>query len=311
MALPLAGKENLVFLRVGDTSTHREWIGDPATRPYDVWLDAYTDLGATAWADDPAYVTDGRGTTKFARAQALVPELTRYEAVWFPDDDISVDPAGVERLFATFHSHGLWLAQPSLADGSYVSHEITRWNGSFEVRYTNFVEAMCPLFSREALVRCAPSFTECVSAYGIDLAWGGILGDPRDRRRKGRLEAAGRVRSGRGSRTGGRKVRTPRLVRLSRVRRDPARAGKGRAARDPGGAPLSREDGRGRLAVGTLPAPVLVAHAEERLARPVTGAGAVDARRSHASRDLGGKGVWTGRRGTGYSVGSRTPRGTR
>ena len=181
MALPLAGKENLVFLRVGDTSTHREWIGDPATRPYDVWLDAYTDLGATAWADDPAYVTDGRGTTKFARAQALVPELTRYEAVWFPDDDISVDPAGVERLFATFHGHGMWLAQPSLADGSFVSHEITRWNGSFEVRYTNFVEAMCPLFSREALVRCAPSFTECVSAYGIDLAWGRILGDPRDR----------------------------------------------------------------------------------------------------------------------------------
>jgi hypothetical protein len=73
------------------------------------------------------------------------------------------------------------LAQPSLADGSYVAHEITRWNGSFEVRFTNFVEAMCPLFSREALRRCAPSFTKVYTAFGLDMVWARILGDPRDR----------------------------------------------------------------------------------------------------------------------------------
>ncbi len=188
MAAPLTGKKNLVFLRVGDTSTHREWIGDPATRSYDVWLDYYGEGDSSKWAGDQAHLTDGPGTTKYARARALLPELSRYEAVWFPDDDISVDAAGVERLFETFHSLDMLLAQPSLADGSYVSHEITRWNGSFVVRYTNFVEAMCPLFSRASLEACAPSFTQSISAYGIDMVWARMLGDPRDR--VGMIDAA-------------------------------------------------------------------------------------------------------------------------
>ena len=193
MTAPLTAKRNLVFLRVGDTSTHRGWIGDPATRSYDVWLDYYGEGDSARWAGDAAHLTDGPNTVKFARVVALLDALTRYEAIWLPDDDIVVDAAGVERLFATFRGRGLLLAQPSLADGSYVAHEITRWNGSFEVRFTNFVEAMCPLFSREALRTCAPSFTEAVSAYGLDMIWARMLGDPRDR--IGMIDAAPVVHS--------------------------------------------------------------------------------------------------------------------
>jgi len=53
---------NLVFCRVGERSLHGGWIGQPATRGYDVWLDCYCDPGA--WVGAPAKVTDGRGTTK-------------------------------------------------------------------------------------------------------------------------------------------------------------------------------------------------------------------------------------------------------
>jgi hypothetical protein len=181
MTVPLTDKRNLVFLRVGDTSTHDTWIGDPATRSYDVWLDYYGDGSSAQWAGALAHLTDGPNSTKFGRIVALLPELTRYDAIWFPDDDIKADPATLERLFDTFRRRRMLLAQPSLADGSYVSHEITRWNGSFEVRFTNFVEAMCPLFSREGLLTCAPSFTEVVSACGLDMVWPVILGGPRDR----------------------------------------------------------------------------------------------------------------------------------
>lgn len=181
MTAPLQGKRHLVFLRVGDTSTHREWMGEPASRSYDVWLDYYGEGDARRWADDPVHLTDGPGTTKYGRILALLDALTRYDAIWFPDDDIRTDPAGVERLFATFARRRLLLAQPSLADGSYVAHEITRWNGSFEVRFTNFVEGMCPLFAPEALRTCAPSFPESPSAYGLDMVWPTMLGDPRDR----------------------------------------------------------------------------------------------------------------------------------
>jgi len=193
MTAPLAGKRYLAFSRVGDTSTHREWMGDPATRSYDVWLDYYGEEDYRRWADDPVHLTDGPGTVKFARVSALGDVIGRYDAVWLPDDDLKVDAAGVERLFETFTRRNLLLAQPSLADPSYVSHEITRWNGSFEVRYTNFVEAMCPLFSREALRACVPSFTESLSAYGLDMIWEKILGSPRDR--IGMIDAAPVVHS--------------------------------------------------------------------------------------------------------------------
>jgi hypothetical protein len=181
MTAPLTGKRYLAFLRVGDTSTHREWMGDPATRSYDVWLDYYGEGDYRQWAGDPVHLTDGPNTTKFARIIALLDQLTRYEAIWFPDDDIKVDPAGLEAIFATFTRHRMFLAQPSLADGSYVAHEITRWNGSFEVRFTNFVEAMCPLFAPEALRTCVPSFLQAVSAFGLDMVWPTMLGSPRDR----------------------------------------------------------------------------------------------------------------------------------
>ena len=152
MTAPLTDKKDLVFLRVGDTSTHRDWIrrpGDPLLRRVARLLRRLR--RPVAVAGDAAHLTDGPNTNKFGRIVALLPELTRYEAIWFPDDDIRCDPAGVERLFDVFRRRNMLLAQPSLADGSYVAHEITRWNGSVEVRFTNFVEAMCPLFSRDAL----------------------------------------------------------------------------------------------------------------------------------------------------------------
>jgi hypothetical protein len=181
MPAPLTEKRNLVFLRVGDTSTHRDWVGDPAVRSYDVWLDYYGDGSSAQWRDDPVHLTDGPNSTKFTKIVELLPEITRYDAIWFPDDDIKAAPETLERMFEIFRRRRMLLAQPSLADGSFVSHEITRWNGSFEVRFTNFVEAMCPLFSREGLSTCAPSFTEVVSASGLDMIWPRMLGDPRDR----------------------------------------------------------------------------------------------------------------------------------
>ncbi len=173
---------NLVFCRVGERSLHGGWIGQPATRGYDVWLDCYCDPGA--WVGAPAKVTDGRGTTKWPRVAELLAAdpaaFERYDAVWFPDDDLAIDAGTVERFFALFHAANLALAQPALADGCYWSHELTLATGSFALRYTNFVEVMAPAFSREALRACAPSFSASRSGWGLDYAWPRVLGNPVD-----------------------------------------------------------------------------------------------------------------------------------
>ncbi len=160
------------------------WIGDPATRTYDVWLDSYA-ADDTRWAGEPARVTAARDTVKIPRVARLLREsaadLARYDAIWFPDDDLALSPADVDRLFAAFHALDLSLAQPALREGSHYSHAITLESRRFFARYTNFVEPMAPVFSRAALRACAHTFSESVSGWGMDLVWPMLLGDPADR----------------------------------------------------------------------------------------------------------------------------------
>ncbi len=176
---------NLVISPAGNRSLHQRWIGTPGGRSYDVWLNCYEANAVARFAGDPAQVFDARGTMKWQMISRLVAErhdeILSYDAVWFPDDDVSIDAAGVEQLFEMVHGLGLWLAQPALGDGSFYSHAITLENRSFIARFTNFVEIMAPAFSRGALERCASSFGESVSGWGLDRVWPRILGEPRDR----------------------------------------------------------------------------------------------------------------------------------
>lgn len=177
-------KKNLILARVGDASLHRGWLGDPAVRSYDVWLDYYGE-DRERYAGDAARLFRRRGLTKWQGIAALVAEhraeLDRYDAIWLPDDDLAIAPDGIERLFDAFHRLELSLAQPALADGSYFVFEWLLESRSFFARYTNFVEVMAPLFSREAFAACAGTFTESVSGWGLDWVWPTVLGNPRDR----------------------------------------------------------------------------------------------------------------------------------
>jgi hypothetical protein len=177
-------KPHLVVSRVGDGSLHREWLGDPAHRTYDVWLDYYGD-DDTRFAGDAAVVSTGRNTTKWKRMAALLTEraadVAKYEAVWFPDDDLSVAPAGVEGIFALFRRLRLDLAQPALLDGSYSSFYITLRHRTLLARFTNFVEGMAPMFSPRALAACRGTFESTISNWGVDFLWPKLLGYPEDR----------------------------------------------------------------------------------------------------------------------------------
>jgi hypothetical protein len=181
--MPAARKRNLVVCRIEKGSLHREWIGDPATRSYDVWLDHWGEEGD--WQGEPALVSIGRNTTKWPRLAALFREradrMGGYAAVWLPDDDVRIDAAGVESMFDWVHRLGLWIAQPALTVDSYCQHRVTLENRSFAVRYTNFVEVMAPVFSAHALERCREGFAESTSGWGLDAVWSRMLGDPPDR----------------------------------------------------------------------------------------------------------------------------------
>ena len=97
--------------------------------------------------------------------------LDAYDCVWFPDDDLAADTATLDRMFAFFHAYGVSVAQPALSRDSYCTWRTLRQEDGCVLRYTRFVEIMAPMFSREALRVCAPTFTESDSGWGLDWLW--------------------------------------------------------------------------------------------------------------------------------------------
>ncbi len=180
MRLPHTSR-NLVIVRSGDKSLHEGWLAGPEARDWDLIVSYFGD-DETRYRRDDVVRIDRKGPKWPALhhlAQALKPEIQVYDFVWLPDDDLATDKQTINRLFALCAQLQLELAQPALSPDSFYSHPITIENKSFIVRYTNFVEIMAPVFSREFFARCAETFGENLSGYGLDSLWPTWISDPR------------------------------------------------------------------------------------------------------------------------------------
>jgi len=91
--------------------------------------------------------------------------------VWLPDDDLLCDPTLVSRMFAICADLGLDMAQPALTQDSYYSHPITMQHPQFQLRFTNFIEIMAPVFSRRFLALVSPTIGGNLSGWGLDGLW--------------------------------------------------------------------------------------------------------------------------------------------
>lgn len=168
-------RRGLVIVRAGDHSLHPGWTTQREARRWDLVVsyfgaDPDRHRGPDPRIDDPGQKWEG--------LHAL---LTRadfwrsYAYIWLPDDDLAAGHGSVDRLFDAMGEHELALAQPALSWPSFYSHAITLHHPSFALRITNFVEIMAPCFSRAALERCVPTFTESLSGWGLDFVWPTLL----------------------------------------------------------------------------------------------------------------------------------------
>ncbi|HET8869726.1 MAG TPA: DUF707 domain-containing protein [Aquabacterium sp.] len=169
---------NLVILRAGDNSLHREWIANP-DRDFDLFI-SYYGKEESRYKGESEYHEMRKGP-KWPCIKELLdahPELLeRYSSFWFPDDDISVSTETINRLFGLFRGFKLSLAQPALTRDSYYSWEQLLQRDDFLLRYVDFIEVMVPLFSREALKTCINTFDENRSGWGLDWVWPKLIGN--------------------------------------------------------------------------------------------------------------------------------------
>lgn len=177
---PSKRRRNLVVLRANEQSLHTQWPVDidDADRNWDLLISWYgrempQELGRHE------YFTHQPNDRKFSAIYKLFLEgspLLEYENLYLPDDDLTTSWSDINKLFNIFRLERLDLAQPSLVPTSYVTHPVTAQNPEFFLRYTNFVELMCPVFTREAFRICLPTFEASFSGFGLDHIWSALLG---------------------------------------------------------------------------------------------------------------------------------------
>jgi hypothetical protein len=183
--MTMVAQRNLVVLRAGDSSLHPQWLTLPKQEwKFDLWIDYYAGTEPGKYRDTCDWYRESGGT-KFPQLYSLIKEnleaVQKYNAIWFPDDDLGCDIAVINNLFMLFHKYHLDLAQPSLSQDSIYSFLITRNQPECTLRYTNFVETMMPLFRWEALTKCLDTFIESQSGWGLCRIWPKLLGYPQDK----------------------------------------------------------------------------------------------------------------------------------
>ncbi|MCC7085756.1 MAG: hypothetical protein IT427_12205 [Pirellulales bacterium] len=163
---------NLVISPIGDHSVHRTWIEGPDTPNFDLFLLYYGNGSDPVQPGAKFYVR--RKGFKWEHVHYVAEEhfasLQHYDRIWCPDDDIACDTAGVNLLFELFEHYQLKLAQPAIAKGDFSFRGLTQRRGNI-LRYTPYVEVMCPIFTREAFFQVKPTFLENRSGWGLDWIW--------------------------------------------------------------------------------------------------------------------------------------------
>jgi hypothetical protein len=175
-------KKNIIIIPCGDNSLHTEWISNNSN----------FDIGIIYYGSDEDKFNEYSSKANFSlklkgEKWFLINEfldtyknkLNKYEYFWFPDDDLKGDVDSVNKLFDLNKTYNLELSQPSL-DG-HISHEIVKHVYGNLLRYTNFVEIICPLMSYSTVLKLKHTFTLTQSGWGVDFLWTKLLNNPTDK----------------------------------------------------------------------------------------------------------------------------------
>jgi hypothetical protein len=169
--------KNLLITTVGAYNHFSAWID--GERDYDIAIVVYDESAQPKINNITCVYADRFPTFKYRGIKEMLfnePTLMDYDYYWMPDEDIWATPEMINELFACMDGFGVWLGQPSVlnTNDSFISWECFSHKPDIELIYTSFIEVMCPCFSKDALIRCLPTFDKSQSGWGLDLVWSKI-----------------------------------------------------------------------------------------------------------------------------------------
>ena len=174
-------RENLLYVRCGNSSKIFEWFDEKKERNWDLML-SYFEV-----PNEPkkyANYTSIGGLSKFSSVKDIHednPDLfTKYKFIGVIDDDLFFKFSDIDVIFDICSRCDLDIAQPSFSENSFVSYLFKNVTDS-AIRFTNFIEVMAPFFSNSAFKKCVPTFNKSISTWGLDQLWPFLLGYPENK----------------------------------------------------------------------------------------------------------------------------------
>jgi len=107
--------------------------------------------------------------------------LEQYDYFYFLDDDIDIDTRQINGMFALSRAFNISISQASLTKDSFCSWRMFRHQKNSFCRFVGQIEVMSPLFHKDALRTCLPTFISNRSSWGIDSVWSKLLGYPKEK----------------------------------------------------------------------------------------------------------------------------------
>jgi len=177
-----ATRKVLLVVRTGDRSFHPDWLSGSGAQ-YRNW-----DLHISYFGDKPSSEVTRNADVSITREKGpkypglveclgkIEARLPHYDYVGFPDDDLYARCATWNTFTNIILKHRPALAQPALDRRSFSVFPQLFQDPRYLLRWTNFVETMTPVFSRDALPIARQYFLENKSGWGMDLLWPHLFG---------------------------------------------------------------------------------------------------------------------------------------
>lgn len=170
----------LVFTSAGDCHSVNSWL--TKHRNFDVFVVYYGDKNFSEQSDVDFFLENKGGKfPNFHYVYHMYKELIHsYDAVMIIDDDIILSGIDISQLFELSTEKKLDLCQPSFSSKGKISHLVTKKVPFSLLRYSNFVEVTCPVFSTTSLSKFMDVYVPEIVCHGVDFWFSEVIGDRRD-----------------------------------------------------------------------------------------------------------------------------------
>lgn len=158
----------LVFTSAGNNSQLNHWL--KGEKNFDLWISYFGD-NENKYRELADYYMMRKGGKFpvlhyiYQQWQAIV---SQYDAVFVLDDDLIFTGTDIGQLFGTLMTENLALLQPAFDKRGKVSFKLNEVQPFSKLRYANFVEVACPMFTQAELTNFMNVYDPELIGWGVD-----------------------------------------------------------------------------------------------------------------------------------------------